>query len=382
MAVDLVMPRMGATMTEGTIVRWLKRPGETVRKEEAVVEIETDKSTVELTAPADGVLGPWLAEVGAVVPIGGPLVVVSGRSEAAEAQEPEIKASPVAKRVARSYGIDLAHVPGTGPGGRIIEEDVLRAVAAREEAKPAQPALSSEPARATPAAPAAGDREILSGLRRTVAERMALSFATAPHFYLHVEADASALVAWYQRAASKAAAGTPALTYTDLFLFLTATALREHPRLTASWDAGAIQYHPDINLGMAVDTTKGLVVPVIQNAGRLTLAELARRRAELVTRAQAGRLLPDDYTGGTFTLTNLGMFGVDSFQAILNPPQSAILALGRIKPRPFVVDDALVARPTLHLNLSADHRVLDGAEAARFLSRLVELIEAPQLLIA
>jgi len=367
MPTDLVMPRMGATMTEGTVVRWLKQPGETVRADEPVVEIETDKSTVELTAPADGVLGPWLAEVGAVVPIGGPLVVVGADPAMAAPQPTEVKASPVAKRVARAGGIDLASLTGSGPGGRIVEEDVQRAIAARDSA--AQAAAPEE-------------REIPSALRRITAERMAQSFASAPHFYLQVEADASALVAWYQRMTAMASAATPGITYTDLFLLCAARALREHPRANASWDAGTIQHHPAINLGVAVATDKGLVVPVIHDAGRLTLAEMTQRRSELVTRAQGGHLLPDDYAGGTFTLTNLGMFAVDSFQAILNPPQSAILALGRIKRRPFVIDESLAVRPTLHLTLSADHRVLDGAEAARFLGRLVELIETPQLLIA
>jgi pyruvate dehydrogenase E2 component (dihydrolipoamide acetyltransferase) len=189
-------------------------------------------------------------------------------------------------------------------------------------------------------------------------------------------------VSWYQRVVSVASSQTPGLTYTDLFLLCVASGLREHPRANASWDAGIIQHSSVINLGVAVATDKGLVVPVIHDAGRLTLREMRQRRAELVTKAQAGRLFPDDYSGGTFTLTNLGMFAVDSFQAILNPPQSAILALGRIKHRPFVIDETLAVRPTVHLTLSADHRVLDGVEAAQFLSWLVELIETPQLLIA
>lgn len=382
MATELVMPRMGATMTEGTVVRWLKQPGAPVKKDEPVVEIETDKSTVELTAPADGVLGSWLAEVGTVVPIGQPLVIVSdavpgARPEpAASSQAKEIRASPVAKRAAHDHGIDLALVQGSGPGGRIVEEDVLRAVAARGAAPPVTSTL-------TPPSTPPPTFEAPTGIRRTAAERMTHSFTTAPHFYLQVEADASALVEWYRGVTARADQSAGAtLTYTDFLIRLSAMALGEHPRANASWQAGQVRLSPSVNIGVAVATDRGLIVPVLRGVERLALTDIARQRAEMVAKAKAGKILPDDYGEGTFTITNLGMFGIDAFQAILNPPQSAILAVGRIKERPFVVNGQLVARPTLHLSLSADHRVLDGADAARFLRRITELIELPQQLIA
>ncbi len=379
-ATDLVMPRMGATMTEGVIVRWLKQPGQAVLRDEPVLEIETDKSTVELTAPAAGVLGPWLAEVGQTVPIGRALVVIRPADGAEPAQPAEVRASPVAKRVARVHGIDLAALKGTGPGGRIVEEDVMRAVAAQGSPTIAEPQLLAVPSPDPVAAPAEIKRDPLSGLRRITAERMAQSFSTAPHFYLQVEVDAGALAAWLDRL-NRPPVEAAITTYTDLLIKLTAAALRDHPRANARWDGDGVSFGLTVNLGLAVATAKGLVVPVLRRVEQCSLREVSRLRAELVSRAQAGKLLPDDYADGTFTLSNLGMYRVDSFQAILNPPQSAILAVGRIKPRPYVVAGALAVRPTLHLNLTADHRVLDGAEAAHFLDRLVELIETPSLLI-
>lgn len=437
---DLVMPRMGATMTEGTVVRWLKQPGEKVNLDEPVVEIETDKSTVELAAPAAGVLGPWLVAVGTTVPIGQPLVVIldpGGQTAAASAEpEGERRASPNARRVAREHGLDLATVVGAGPGGRIVEDDVLKAVAARGQApvggggavaapQAAEPkaspvakkvarehgidlrlvrgtgpggriveedVLREVAARASaggpspgpsPAAAAPPTREPLTGVRRVAAERMTHSFTTTPHFYLHVEVEATALVEWQRRRSARATPDAgPAPTYTDFLILFSAVALREQPRVNASWQAGQLQFNTSVNIGLAVATERGLMVPVLREVAHLTLTEITRRRAEIVTKAKMGKLMPDDFIEGTFTITNLGMYGIDSFNAILNPPQSAILAVGGIKERPWVVGGQLMARPTVHLSLSADHRVLDGAEAARFLSRIAELIEAPQELVA
>jgi pyruvate dehydrogenase E2 component (dihydrolipoamide acetyltransferase) len=298
----------------------------------------------------------------------------AGLAPAQAAPAPEeggeaVLASPVAKRLAREHGLDLSAIRGTGPRGRIVEADVRQALEA------AVPAAKAESDRA-----AAPQLEALSGPRRVAAERMAHSFSTAPHFYLHVEADASALAGWYERRIAQPAGGDqPVLTYTDLLLYLCARALQDVPRANASWhESGRVQRNAQVNIGIAVATERGLVVPVVHGLNGMPLEEITRRRRALVDKALAGRLLPDEMAGGTFTLTNLGMFGIDSFNAILNPPQSAILAVGRIKPRPVVVEGQVAARPTLHLNLSADHRVLDGADAARFLGRLAELIEAPQ----
>jgi len=288
---------------------------------------------------------------------------------------PPVRASPLAQRLAQELGVDLAQVQGTGPAGRILEEDVRGAAAA-----PAAPA-------AAPVARfAAGEVVPLRGIRRVAAERMTQSFTTAPHFYLTVEVEATALVRMREGLLAKVEAASGArLTISDILIKVCAQALREFPAVNVAWSdegGGGLRQHPDVNVGVAVALDDGLVVPVIHQADRLTLAEIARRRTDLVERARAGRLALTDLEGGTFTLSNLGMFGVDQFQAIINPPQSAILAVGRIKDRPVALEGAVVVRPTMHLTLSADHRQLDGAQAARFVERVAKLIEEPYLLLA
>ncbi len=455
MATDIYMPQLGLTMTEGTVVRWLKAEGDPVKKGQPVLEIETDKVTMEIEAPADGVLGPILVEAGRAVPIGAPLshVLAPGETaptapEAAPAptaagrpappSEPgkgeqaaggraggRLMATPRARRVAYELGIDLTQVEASGPGGRIVEADV-RWYADRVKAAPPQrispvarrladelevdltqvegtgpggrivkmdvqraagPApVSPAP---TPATARPGQVEPLQGIRRVVAERMTHSFTTTPHFYLSVEVEATALTRMREGLLPKVEASTGVrLTITDILVKVCAQALSEFPEVNVAWveateaeDSGLLR-QPEVNVGVAVGLDQGLVVPVIRQADRLTLSQIAQRRTDLVARARSGKLSLPDLEGGTFTLSNLGMFGIDQFHAIINSPQSAILAVGRIRERPVALDGAVVVRPVMHLTLSVDHRPLDGMQGARFLERVSQLIEEPYLLLA
>ncbi len=455
MATEIYLPQLGLTMTEGTVVRWLKAPGDPVKRGEPLVEIETDKVTTEIEAPADGILGAILIGDGGTAPIGGVLSHVLGVGEAQpqlassttvaatpaspaaevaqpappaaptsapppgervfvtprarrkahemgvdlarveasgpggrvveadvrwfadQARETSLRVSPVARRLAQEMGVDLSTVQGTGEGGRVRREDVERAAATRPAPAPSAPA----------APPPIGAAEPLTGVRRVVAERMAHSFTSTPHFYLTAEVDATALTRMREGLLPRIEASSGVrLTVTDILVKVCAQALSEHPEVNVAFaESGGgpgIVRQADVNVGVAVALEQGLVVPVVRGADRLTLAEIAGRRTELVERARAGKLGLQDLEGGTFTLSNLGMFGVDQFQAIINAPQAAILAVGRVRERPVAADGAVVVRPTLHLTLSLDHRLLDGAQGARFLERVAQLIAEPYLLLA
>jgi pyruvate dehydrogenase E2 component (dihydrolipoamide acetyltransferase) len=282
--------------------------------------------------------------------------------------------TPVAQRLAQDLGVDLASVEGSGPGGRITRQDVERSALAKEAGPPA--AVPQAVSAQIPQAPV----QPLSRFQKIMAERMASSFRDAPHFYLHVEADARPLLALRQALLPKLEAGQGVhLTVTDLLIKFCALALVRHPGVIAQWAAGGLFQPQQINIGVAADTPNGLVVPVIRQCDQLGLSEIARQRTALVEKARLGKLAPEDLELGVFTLTNLGAFNIDFFDAVLNPPQAAILAVGRIKERALVENGQVVAASTLQLSLSIDHRVLDGAAAARFLSDLVELIETPGL---
>ncbi len=422
MAIEIVMPQLGLTMTEGVVVKWLKQVGDQVKKGDAVFEVETDKVTQEVTSLEEGILGEVLAGEGVVVPIGqviayltapGEKVAADGAtgrrgngesgalstqrsalstqdfalSPQSSALSPEtwVRASPAAKKLAQKLGVDYRTLKGSGPGGRVVEADVRRAAATA-----ATPIAAATPAPAIPVSPSprvsasreAGERVELRGVRKVVAERMALSFSTAPHFYLTVEVDATALKAFHQQlvpAIQKKFGVQP--TITDILIKAVAVALQEHPEANSSWVNGGIQRNGAVNLGVAASVDEGLIVPVIPAADRLSLGQVAQKRRELVEKARSGRLTLPDLEGGTFTLSNLGMFGIDQFQAIVNPPQAAILAVGRIKDRVVPVDGQVAVRPTMFMTLSVDHRVLDGAEGAKVLARVVELLEQPMELV-
>ncbi len=382
MPAEVIMPALGLAQETGKLLRWLKAEGESVSKGEPLLEVETDKVTVELEAPADGVVAAIRAE-GDDVPVGEivAFVLAPGESppeaapaalgvsrEASVQAEPATEtasateerprrrlASPKARRLAQERGVDLDSVTGSGPHGSVLAADLAGA------AKNGAAAIET------------------GAVWQRMAERVARSWQTVPHFFLVREVDASRLAAWREVARSRP--GGEGVTHTDLLVRICAAALREHPRVNATWGDGAIVPQEDVNLGSAVATDEGLVVPVVHGADRLSLADLSARRAELVATARDGRLGPADVQGGTFTISNLGMFGVDAFLAIVNAPQAAILAVGRIVDRVVAVDGAPAVRPTMALSLSFDHRVVDGARGAQFLDTVAALVEEPAGLV-
>jgi pyruvate dehydrogenase E2 component (dihydrolipoamide acetyltransferase) len=406
MAVDLIMPKLGLTMEEGTVVRWLVAEGDQVEKGQPVLEVETDKVVVEVEATASGVMGSLLVGEGETVPVTTLLARIYAPGAKVEEETPAPRITLLARRMAEREGVDLSSIParrrtdqrifssprarlrarelgvdwqslsGSGPRGRVVEKDVLRAAATLPGLTPSPPLPLEDRGRDV-------TWETPTTIQRVTAERMIASFGSAPHFYLSAEVHADALLDLRARLLPfiEQRAGVR-LTITDLLVRILGTALAKYPRANAFWDEGRIGLNRQVNVGVAVATDAGLVVPVLRQADRKPLAQIASERAQLVEKAHAERLSVDDLSGGTFTLTNLGTFRVDTFQAILNPPQSAILAVGRIVERPAVVGGQLVARPTAVLSLSCDHRVLDGALAAQFLGCVVELIEEPYRLLA
>ncbi|HZO48612.1 MAG TPA: dihydrolipoamide acetyltransferase family protein [Gaiellaceae bacterium] len=422
MATEVKLPRLGQGMESGTIVRWLKEEGDRVSKREPLYELDTDKVTQEVEAEADGVLlkilvregevevGRTIAVIGregeevsleavsaparadegaaesgerpAEAPVGEP-EREAGRRAAAEAaaavppsgSEPQggdgrVKASPLARRMARERGIDLASVTGTGPDGRIVAEDVEKAAAA-----PVAPVA--------PAAPApAGEVEVevvrLTSTRKTIARRLMEAWQ-APVFQLGVSADMTEVLALREKLVERLTEGDAKPTVNDVLTRLVAVALVRHPAVNATFTGEEIRRWPAAHVGIAVAAPNGLVVPVIRDADRRTIQEIARARADLVERARAGKLTLQDLEGGTFTISNLGMFGVEQFVAVLNPPQVAILAVGAVKETPVVVEGEIEVAPLVQLVLTCDHRAIDGADGAQFLQTLVALIEQPAL---
>jgi pyruvate dehydrogenase E2 component (dihydrolipoamide acetyltransferase) len=382
MAVSVVMPALELAQETGKILSWIKKEGESITKGEPLVEIETDKITFEVEAPADGVLAGVRSSEGEDVPVGRTIAWIVAPGEAppaeeataaaaaavveqarraqpatspapAKATEPiTAKISPKAKRLAKELGVDLSQVRGTGPDGTITGEDVEAAKAPA----PTPPLTTAAP---------------LSAIARVMAERTTQSWTTAPHFFLVRDVDAGALLETRERL------GRDKVTHTDLLVALVARTLLKHPKLNAHWTHHAIEFNPSVNISMAVAVSDGVISAVIPNAAALSIAGIATARAELTDRARAGKLRPHDVTGGTFTISNLGMYGVDAFNAIITPPQAAILAVGRIADRVVPVDGKPGIRPMLTLTLSCDHRVIDGAQAALFLNDLAEAIAQP-----
>jgi len=411
MPTDVIMPALGVAQEKGTLLNWHKAEGQSVTKGEPLMEIETDKATVEIEAPASGILTNVTASAGDEVPVGNRIAVIlapgevaapptegKGRGEdrlersthnlwskpAAEPNPPispfikggsegdfasetsplsrtRILASPAAKRIAKERGIDLASLKGSGPGGSIVAEDVVRA-AGTQAAAPGGPPKIRETVQLTP-------------MRRIVGERMTKSKQTAPHFYLSMDTDMTEITRQRKTLKEKGESLVPSIN--DFILAACARALRDFPSLNAAFTDHGVEIYSDINIGLAVALEEGLVVPVIRNADRLTLQELAKQSRELAEKAQKKRLFPLDYDGGTFTVSNLGMFGVDNFVAIVNPPQCAILAIGQVAPRVVPHGEGIAVRPMMTMSLSADHRVVDGAIAARFLQEVKNLLERP-----
>ncbi len=424
MAHDIIMPVLGMNQDTGTLVRWLRQEGDRVAQGDPVMEIATDKITVEIEAPADGTLAGLAAREGEEVPVGQTVALILAEGETAPvtpssavpapvspAPAPRIEASPVARRLAASHGVDLQAVPHAGT--RIQREDVEAYLAQQPPAPVAGRILASPKARRL-AREQGIDLEAVSGtgpegavlaadvaafvpaptaampvpastvhapgrLWQVMAQRLTESWRTVPHFYLSHTVDAGQLQDWQTACRHKY---TERVTLTDLIVKVLAAALREHPRLNASGQAdGTIQIHEDVNVGLATAVADGLLVPVIHKADQQSVRDIAVQRDHLVAAAQAGSLTLAEMTGGTFSLTNLGMLGVERFAAIVNPPEAAILAVGTVRDQVVPVDGTPAVRPMMEITLSCDHRVLDGATAARFLQTLVQYMEAPLLLL-
>jgi pyruvate dehydrogenase E2 component (dihydrolipoyllysine-residue acetyltransferase) len=388
MAISVVLPALEMAQETGKLISWLKKEGESVTKGEPLLEIETDKAVMEIESPGDGVLAGVKVQPGADVPVGRTIawivrpgevppmdevVATSGRrttlaarggsaptpvNQDAQSATQAMKISPKARRLASERGVNVADIRGSGPGGEILASDIL-AVAKSES--------SGVPDNASP-------------ISRLMAERTTQSWTTVPHFFVVREVDADALnEARKKLGAELETARGVKLTHTDLLTALVARVLVKHPRMNASWTGEDVRANAEINIGLAMAVEDGVVVPVIHDADKSKLDEIASQRRELSERARSGKLRPADLAGGTFTISNLGMFGVDAFTAIIIPPQAAILAVGCIADRVVSMEGRPGVRPMMTLTLSSDHRVVDGARAAEFLRDLVEAIHNPAL---
>jgi len=415
----VIMPKMGDAMEEGTLVRWLKAEGAHVKEGEPIAEIATDKATIELEAPASGILHGIRVQEGATVPINTPLAYIlaegetlpeqgerdgkavstseapstqvvppssplpSGEREVALEPAPvattptaeRIKASPLARKIAQEHGIDLHLIRGTGPQGRIVERDVLAYLEAARAPRPAPPVAAPAP---TPVA--AARTEPLNRLRQITAQRMTEVKQTVPHFYLTMEIDMEEALAL--RAHLNHLDESLRLSVNDIIVKACAVALEKHPMVNASYREGQIVYPDGIHIGIAVAVEEGLLVAVVRHCEGKSLARIAQETQTLVQKAREGKLLPDEMTGNTFTVSNLGMFDIDEFAAIINPPASAILAVGAVKKQPVVMEDGSIQpRARMKVTLSCDHRILDGATGARFLQELKRVLENPILMV-
>lgn len=407
MATEIVMPKLGLTMESGAISAWLVEEGQEVQKGQALLEIATDKVTMEVEAQADGILRKILVPPGEEVPVSTTIGVIAAADEdigsysaaapsdpppAASSPTPSAptpaaasptpasppptpsadsdgrrphKTSPKARKIAAEHGLDLSGIRGSGPAGRIVSADVLALV------ERVQPAPAAAPV------PAAEGRVELSRAEQVAGERLTASYQQIPH--IHLSMDVSAV--WLQQFRTGYELEGKKISFNDLIVKATARTLSEFPRVNSLEEGGHFRYASEINVGIAVAAEQGLVVPVVRAAAEKTIEEIALEGTRLIDAARRGQLRPDDMLGGTFTISNLGMFGVSRFTAIINPPQVAILAVGAIENRVVASGaDAFAVRPQLTLTLAADHRVVDGALGARFLARLKEVLETPGLL--
>jgi pyruvate dehydrogenase E2 component (dihydrolipoamide acetyltransferase) len=395
MAISVVMPALEMAQETGKLISWLKKEGDSITKGEPLLEIETDKAVMEIESPADGVLAGVKAQAGAEVPVGQTIAWIVRPGEAPPTDEvaatsgrkntlthpastPEspassksaapsgthspnqsAKMSPKARRLASERGVNLADVRGTGPGGEILASDILTVA----ESKTASPSPSAESG---------------SSVARLMAERTTQSWTTVPHFFVVREVDAGALNEARQTLAAKIEKSDGIkITHSDLLVKIIAGVLQKHPRMNSRWDGKSAHANAEINIGLAMAVEDGVVAPVIYKADKSKIAEIAKTRRDLTERARSSKLRPIDIVGGTFTISNLGMFGVDAFTAIIIQPQAAILAVGAIADRVVAVDGRPSVRPMMSLTLSNDHRVVDGARAAEFMRDLVAAIGSP-----
>jgi pyruvate dehydrogenase E2 component (dihydrolipoamide acetyltransferase) len=438
MAAEVVMPRLSDSMEEGTILRWLKSVGDEIKRGDELVEIETDKANMTYEASDEGTLIEILAQEGDTLPIGEVIARIGEPGEvkgdgkpptarpveqpreqepeeerAAEAPEttpesqgraaapaveerraPEadgrVKASPIARRMAGELGVELGQIEGSGPGGRIVKADVEAAAAApgrkaapdREEARPRARPATAPPRAAVPTPETAkGEVEIveLNRLQQTVARRMSESKATAPHFYLQMEIDMTEAVRVREQLKRIVQEGGVAPTFNDMIVKACGLALRDFPRANGSYKDGKVELYSRINVGVAVAAREALVVATIFDADRKSLGEIALEARELVAKVRDGTVTPPELSGGTFTVSNLGMYGIENFAAVINPPQAALLSVGAVAAKPVVDPQSgeLVARSMMGVTLACDHRILYGADGAQFLGRVRELLEQP-----
>ncbi|MBS9534099.1 2-oxo acid dehydrogenase subunit E2 [Mycobacterium sp. M1] len=395
---DVTMPRLSDTMTEGVISSWLVHEGDTVRRGDILAEIETDKATMELEAYDSGVLTRIIAPEGSTVPIGQPIAVIGEPSQAGQAaesaqveqppkpaaavhiptqaqpvDESHLRATPLVRRLAREHDIDLSTVTGTGPDGRIVRADIDALI----NEKPSAASGVLVPTRSAPTPGLDGDERVpLTSIRRITAQRLTES-AAAPHFYLTAVADVGALETLRAELNADRPAGASKISVTDLLIRACAVTLVGHPEVNSSWGGDHLIRHRRVNIGCAVAADAGLLVPVIADANHKSLTEIATAAHELIGRARNGRLSPAELSGGTFTISNLGMYDIESFTAVINPPEAAILAVGTVTEEAVVRDGQFAAASRMRLTLTVDHRVLDGAAGAAFLQDLVRLLEHP-----
>jgi len=390
------MEALSPTMEEGRLVNWVKKKNDTVKHGDVLAEVETDKAIMELQARGEGVLREVLSQEGSTVEVGTMIAIIATGDEdisdilaaagagptgeapsdidaapLPEAPAPRVdvddrvKASPLARRVARERRIDLNTISGSGPGGRIVLRDV----------ETAQPAPRHPPAVAEPEF----SDVALSQVRKTIAARLSTSLGPVPHFFLTSEIDMERM--WEARRALNAEGEGHKISFNDIIVRVVAEALRIHPECNAWWQEDRIRYFKPVHIGMAVAIDDGLITPVIRNAHLKSLREIAAESRELAQRARERKLTPDEYTGGTFSISNLGMFDIDQFTAVINPPEAGILAVGSISQRPVAQHDDIVLRRRMRVTMSCDHRIIDGATGARFLQTVKRMLENPLAII-
>jgi pyruvate dehydrogenase E2 component (dihydrolipoamide acetyltransferase) len=385
---EFLMPRLSDTMEEGTIAAWLKADGDTVAPGEPLVEVETDKATMNCDAEVGGTL-TILLDVGATAAVGVPIAVIGDGAAApvpatapAAAGATAVKASPVARRMARALGVDLGTIAGSGPRGRVLRADVERESAAPPPAIAAAPAAA--PATNGDRPPASGrgavDRRELSRLQAIVARRMVEAKATAPEFFLTIDVDMTEAVGLRAQLKALAEPDAPVPSFNDFVVRAAAAALARHPLANGAFVDGAIERYARVNVGIAVAAEGSLMVPTVFDADQKSLGAIARETRRLAEAARDGSTTPADLSAGTFTVSNLGMFGIQHFTAVLNPPQAAILAVGQMETRPVWREDAFVPRSMMTMTLTCDHRILYGADAARFLADVRDGLQRPLLL--
>jgi pyruvate dehydrogenase E2 component (dihydrolipoamide acetyltransferase) len=411
MATNILMPALSPTMTEGTLARWLKKEGDTIKAGDVIAEIETDKATMEVEAVDEGVLGKILVVDGTegvkvnapiavmvdageavptaaapaapkpfAAPVAAPAPVVAAAARAAPAAGERVVASPLARRMAAQAGVDLAALSGTGPGGRIVRADIEAAVKGDAPVAAAAPAPVAPKA---PSAPITAPHRVVphSSMRKVIARRLAEAKSSIPHFYVSMDVEIDELIALGEKLNSKSSARDKPdsyfITINDLVIKAAAATLRNVPTVNASWTDEGMVFYDDVDISIAVSIPDGLITPIVRKADQKGLLTISREMKDLAGRARAGKLKPEEFQGGGFSISNMGMFGVSSFSAIINPPQAGILAVGAGQKRAVVKNGELAIATVMTVTLSVDHRVIDGALAATWLKAFKGIVEDP-----